>query len=355
MINEIVQQNFIGIAICVFLILFVFTNNNFDKRTNDLFICSAVCVLLFIFEEMLESQLAERSSYCYLRVVLSVVGYTLRPMTAYFLVLMYHKHTRRWKFMISIPIILNTLVSMSSLFVELSFGYTQSNEFQRGPLWFVPFITAAFYLLTLFYITMCTCKKGDVMESLTVVMILVLAVTATVMETIFHFRFIQGAISGISIAFYYLFLHTNQNNRDLLTGALTRRRFYLDADRYHSILTAVISLDLNNLKVINDQYGHKAGDNALTITTETIKGCIGKNASLYRVGGDEFMILCYRQSEERVQNLIKRIQEEMAKTEYVSAIGYSMYSLHSGLQQACQIADEHMYENKLKTKAEKGN
>lgn len=86
-----------------------------------------------------------------------------------------------------------------------------------------------------------------------------------------------------------------------MTGALTRRRFYLDAEKYRTTLTAVISLDLNDLKALNDQYGHIEGDRALITITNVVKVCTSKSASLYRIGGDEFMLLCYKMSEDRVQ------------------------------------------------------
>lgn len=115
-------------------------------------------------------------------------------------------------------------------------------------------------------------------------------------------------------------------------------------------MTAVISLDLNNLKVLNDKYGHVAGDKALVTMTEVVKRCITKKASIYRTGGDEFMILCYKLSEQQVQELIKQIQDAMGETEYRCAIGYATYHYRVGLDHACQLADDAMYENKLKMK-----
>lgn len=245
------------------------------------------------------------------------------------------------------------LVAFSALFGSWSFGYTQLNEFVRGPLGYAPFVTAGFYVAAVLLMTMWKCKKGDLMEAMTVSMIVILIVLSTVMESVFHFRSIQSAASGISITFYYLFLHTNQSNRDPLTSALTRRRFYLDAERYRTALTAVISLDLNNLKVLNDKYGHVAGDKALVTMTEVVKKCITKKASLYRTGGDEFMILCYKLSEQQVQEMIKQIQEAMEETEYRCAIGYATYHYRVGLDHACQLADDAMYENKQEMKCYK--
>lgn len=351
MLQELIQQNFMGVTIILFLIMFILSNNNFDKKTNRLFLASAICVLLFIMEEAWEGQLAQRTTYTEPRVLLSAIGYTLRPMTAYFLVMIIFRKTKQWKMVISIPIVINALVAFSALFCKWSFSYTETNEFVRGPLGFTPFITAAFYILTILILTIAEGKKESMMEMATVSATVILIVIATIMESVFRFTSIQSAACGISITFYYLFLHTNQNNRDPLTGALVRRRFYLDAERYRTTLSAVISLDLNDLKTLNDQYGHVEGDKALVTMTEVIKRCQRKNASLYRTGGDEFMILCYKMNEEKVQELIRLIQREMEKTPYRCAIGYALYHYQSGLDHVCQIADKAMYENKLEMKA----
>lgn len=353
MLYEMIQENFMGVVIILFLILFILVNNNFDKKTNHLFLASATCVLLFIVEEAWEGHLALGTNYSRVRVFLSAIGYTLRPMTAYFLVMIIFKNTRRWRALISVPIAINTVIAFSALISKGAFWYTETNEFVRGPWGFVPFVTAGFYLILILILTISESKKESIMETMTVLAIVILALIATVMESVFHFTSIQSAASGISITFYYLFLHTNQNNRDPLTGALVRRRFYLDAEKYRTALSAVISLDLNNLKILNDQYGHTAGDKALITMTQTVRGCIRRNSALYRTGGDEFMILCYKMSEEEVEALIEQIQAAMEKTEYRCAMGHAMYHHQSGLDYVCQIADKAMYENKINMKAKK--
>lgn len=332
MTYQMIQSNFIGVAILLFLTSFILTNNNFDKRTNHLFLAAIVCVLLFIAEEIWENQLALEATSSQLRVLLSAIGYTLRPMTAYFLLLIIGSSSLKWQMLVSVPLVINALVAFSALFVPWAFSYTPDNQFVRGPLGFFPFVTAAFYVLAILLFTLTSTKKGDNMEAVVVMGTVLLTTVATAMESLFGFRFIQGAAGGVSITFYYLFLHTNQNNRDQLTGALVRRRFYLDAERYRTTLTAVISLDLNNLKELNDNYGHVAGDEALIVFTQTVKKCLSKRASLYRTGGDEFMILCYKMQEGEVQALIEKIRAAMQETSYRCAIGYATYHYRTGLE-----------------------
>lgn len=350
MIFEIIQSNFVGVAITLFLILFILTNNNFEKKTNRLFLAAAFCVLILIIEEAWEAQLALQTVFNPLRTVLSALGYSLRPLVVYFLILMVKSYSKFWLTIITIPLVFNTLVSFSSLFCKISFGYTPDNKFVRGPLGFTPFIVAGLYVFILLAITILECRNGGLMEAMIVSAIVLLAFLSTVMESLFHFQFIQNPSIATSITFYYLFLHSNQNNRDPLTGALTRRRFYLDSKKYRTTLSAVISLDLNNLKTLNDQYGHMEGDKALVTVTNIIKKNTGTHAALYRTGGDEFMILCYKLTEENVQEMIRKIRNDLEKTEYRCAIGYALNSCKMNFDSVCQVADNIMYENKRQMK-----
>lgn len=351
MIFDIIQSNFVGVAITLFLILFILTNNNFEKRTNSLFLAAASSVLILIIEEAWEAQLALKTTYTPLRVLLSAIGYFLRPMVPYFLVMMVKSYTKVCFILLSIPMVFNTLVSFSSLFCGVSFGYTPNNEFVRGPLGYTPFLIAGFYIAVLLTLTIKECRNGGLMEAMIVSAIVLLAFLSTIMESIFHFQFIQNPSIATSITFYYLFLHSNRNNRDPLTGALTRRRFYLDAKKHHAMLSAVISLDLNNLKTLNDQYGHIEGDRALIAVTSVIKRYTGTRVSLYRTGGDEFMILCYKMTEKDIKEIISKIQNDLEKTKYRCAIGYALNSYQMNFDSICHIADNLMYENKRQMKS----
>ena len=104
---------------------------------------------------------------------------------------------------------------------------------------------------------------------------------------------------------------------------------------------------MNGLKKINDTRGHAAGDKAL----ETIAICFLKAATakqtVYRIGGDEFVILCRRSSEEDVKQLIERVQKNLSKTEYKCAIGYSFHPEGSeSIDTMLKESDEKMYADK---------
>lgn len=350
MVYDFIENNFVAVAITVFLMLFIMTNNNFEKKVNRLFLIAISCVLILIIEEAWEAQLALKPTFEPLRIWLSALGYSLRPIIPLILVMLARNYSPKETLVLSIPAIFNLLAAYSAIFCKISFGYTADNQFVRGLLGYTPFIVAGLYIVFLLIFTIKQCKIGGGMEAMIVSAIVLLAFVSTILESIFHFQFIQNPSIATSITFYYLFLHSNRNNRDVLTGALTRRRFYLDADKYKSILTAVISLDLNDLKMLNDKYGHMEGDKALVAITNVIDKHTNSKSALYRIGGDEFMILCHKTEEKKIQNMIAAIREDLEKTKYRCAIGYAMVKNKMKFEQVCHIADNMMYDNKRQMK-----
>jgi diguanylate cyclase (GGDEF)-like protein len=85
---------------------------------------------------------------------------------------------------------------------------------------------------------------------------------------------------------------------DTLTGLPNRRRLIerideaINRTRRHHGLLAVLFLDLDRFKVVNDSLGHDAGDLLLTLAAARIAGVIRETDTLARLGGDEFVVLC---------------------------------------------------------------
>jgi len=86
-------------------------------------------------------------------------------------------------------------------------------------------------------------------------------------------------------------------SHDFLTGLANRRLLYeqlrhaMASSRRHGHCGALIVLDLDNFKPVNDTYGHVAGDRLLTEAARRMKQCVRDVDTVARVGGDEFVVL----------------------------------------------------------------
>lgn len=86
-----------------------------------------------------------------------------------------------------------------------------------------------------------------------------------------------------------------QANEDALTGLPNRFRFMAEVESLlvhgHQDLVAVLFVDLDNFKVVNDSLGHAAGDALLLTVADRLRDCIRPTDMIARLGGDEFVIL----------------------------------------------------------------
>ncbi|MEZ5933634.1 MAG: EAL domain-containing protein [Alphaproteobacteria bacterium] len=123
-----------------------------------------------------------------------------------------------------------------------------------------------------------------------------------------------------------------------------------------STVTAVLFIDLDNFKWINDTYGHEAGDALLVEVGERLRICVRVNDFVARLGGDEFAVICYRlESRREVEEVAQRIIDKLekpfelgGKQGFISASVGIAYVEPSMVGPDCilQLADLAMYDAK---------
>lgn len=127
-------------------------------------------------------------------------------------------------------------------------------------------------------------------------------------------------------------------NYDYLTGVLTREATMDEIEQYLANegaegCHALIMMDMDNLKAINDNLGHQYGDEALQNFAQKVKDFIRENDIIGRIGGDEFFVFIKNISSSvlkgRMQELIKSLEKSYYHNESVITVtasaGISMY------------------------------
>ncbi|QNK80380.1 sensor domain-containing diguanylate cyclase [Nakamurella sp. PAMC28650] len=144
---------------------------------------------------------------------------------------------------------------------------------------------------------------------------------------------------------------------DVLTGLYNRRgwdRFLAsDEARYRRFghTGSVVILDLDRLKLVNDRYGHDAGDAHIRQAACAIQETTRASDILARLGGDEFGILAADANSEQAQRLVDRLEKQLNRVGTPGSIGHAPYSIISGFPGAWQDADAAMYEQKRHRRA----
>ncbi|MBP3604832.1 MAG: GGDEF domain-containing protein [Lachnospiraceae bacterium] len=154
------------------------------------------------------------------------------------------------------------------------------------------------------------------------------------------------------------------SEKDELTGIGNRREMekILQSRFTRMRLTGtgfyVVSIDMDDLKKINDGYGHLEGDEALCALAEILDENKGEHGNVARVGGDEYMMCIGTEDKTEVEEVIANIRESIeginAKWDkpYVlsASIGYAYCKKNMALMDCMRMADQNMYKEKRKKK-----
>ncbi|HEY8584514.1 MAG TPA: sensor domain-containing diguanylate cyclase [Capillimicrobium sp.] len=145
-------------------------------------------------------------------------------------------------------------------------------------------------------------------------------------------------------------------DHDALTGLLNRRRFELDLAhqvelcRRYSESAAVVMLDLDHLKRVNDTHGHPAGDALLVAVARILEGRLRASDTLARLGGDEFAAILphVRRAAalKLAESLVVAIAEEAPHGCTASAGVVVIDRDAPGAAEVLAVADRAMYEAK---------
>ena len=153
-----------------------------------------------------------------------------------------------------------------------------------------------------------------------------------------------------------------KNLTDSLTGLYNRK--YLDEivekqlnlDMKNGVVYAIMFLDIDYFKMVNDTYGHDVGDDILRKLAITMKKSISSNETLIRYGGEEFLILMKNATQESAKELANKINADFSKIIFnyggdsfskTVSIGYSFFPTDTEQFWKCiKYADISLYEAK---------
>lgn len=132
---------------------------------------------------------------------------------------------------------------------------------------------------------------------------------------------------------------------DALTGLINRNGYMRDIGLTTRYPLGVIYIDVNGMKQLNDQFGHQYGDRILVATAKIMRKNFSRE-QCYRVGGDEFVVICQGIGKEKFLNLVQSLKNMYSREkEYTVSIG-SNWSDKDKIQDVLFTADELMYSDK---------
>lgn len=349
-IKEYFFQNWILLLILgAFIVVLLITSFSNKKTTiryllllASIFLLSIVVFAEFYLQPVVENKTA--------RLILMTIRYSATP---FVLALVIMVLVKRQKYFVFIPAALMLIINIISIFTGIVFSLRFNETLNelvlvRGPLGYMPFILSGLYMIFLIILLILRSNKRLV-EIVPIVFLSIALASGVVFPFIFGSKFAQifCTIIAASLFIYYVFTILELTKKDALTGVLNREAYYIETRRDYKDITAIISLDMNGLKAINDTYGHSAGDEALITLALCFTKATRTRQSVYRMGGDEFVIVCRKTSKEEVIALVERIEDNVMGTKYTCSIGFSYHEAGTiKLEDLLRESDKEMYADK---------
>lgn len=155
---------------------------------------------------------------------------------------------------------------------------------------------------------------------------------------------------------------------DALTGlgnraAYEERKNTLEREKLQSPPTYCVMIDLNGLKLVNDTFGHAAGDKIIQSAATVLRNIFSEHvSSIFRLGGDEFALLLRGVSQQWLEERLTMLADEQltdaegAALHYSLAVGYDVLcnTPDDCIEKAIIRADQNMYTDKLRKKQTEG-
>ena len=353
-LQEVVQINFLPVCIIIFMIIFLVFNNRYEHELTRLFNPVLLMLLGLMAVDNADYFAFTSGQNGLVHTFIQFLGYNLRIfiLVKSILIALRNSQKKYLKIALYIPAGINLIITFMALFVDNIFRYNEEGELVRGPLGYTPHAMLILYAIFMYvYSVHIWIRHKRHCEATIISIMITLAVVGTFCEMIFGLWGILIGVIAMAITFYYLCIHIEFFKFDILTGALNRASFYADINAVKSKeKVGIISIDLNDLKIINDTKGHLEGDQAIKIMAHTIYAAIDSRSKLYRMGGDEFAVICRDMSDTDVKLLVDRIRIRMNESNYKFAIGYSMWDGREELLEVFARADIAMYNNKKELK-----
>lgn len=236
---------------------------------------------------------------------------------------------RKILFPMLIPICFNALLAILSIFQNYLFYIDENNIYHRGKLFFIMMAISFAYLV--FSLVMIIWKQKRVQRK-TYLSMLVFAVPPLIggiIQTLYYGISLIWVCVTISVLIIFINIQNDQLYTDYLTGLFNRRQLdgFLQQRAQNNLdksLLGGLMIDINSFKMINDLYGHDAGDEALKYTAQILKKTFRKNDFIARYGGDEFVVVMKIKDRLDMNMAVKRLKENVAQFNTQKMVPYAI-------------------------------
>ena len=261
----------------------------------------------------------------------------------------------------SIPAAIMMIAVFINLFIPIIFYFDSSNHYIRMPLSYFYYAIDTLYLLFSIYILVDYQKKYGKVRFFPIHLMLGPIALGCALQLIFFGVSLIWVSLAVGMTSIYMSMQNEFSYLDALTGLYNRAYLFYKAETFskHKSIGGIM-IDVDYFKSINDTYGHSAGDKALIDVASILTSSKPDNAIVIRYAGDEFMLIVYDTSSDKLIPVMDIIHNEVNNFNTTKSRPYKL-SLSLGcsmldqendsLDDFFKKMDNAMYENKIKRHA----
>lgn len=292
-------------------------------------------------------------------IVCNVIGFSLSPVIPILLASVFsgeRVRLRSWRFL---PSYINCALALLSPAYGLIFRIPADNAYQRGFLFLLYVLAYLWGMLVLLKTMSDEGRRYQYRSQFKLFFMFAIFLLGTTVQIALPTVHTAWTCVTLTMALYYGFVCEFHDKFDALTKLYNRKSYESELERLgRKPRFAVIVMDVDDFKRVNDLYGHPYGDECLFRLASLIYEAFHKIGVCYRIGGDEFCVLCTSAEEEKisaaVQLLLRKIDTCRAQDPRlpVLSFGYQICGEASAqsIAAAVQEADRQMYAHKARHK-----
>ena len=353
--KEFIIDNYTMFFVLIGMLIILKISVHVDRRVKVLTLLAIILLVIQTIMFNVEHYTQTFDHLSILRPLLTAGQYSIYPiiLLVFMNIIIDNKTSKAKLLLLLIPEFICIPLFFTSQWTKIVVYFTEDNHYKGGPLSFLPFALFTFYAIVFLANNIYFFKKFAKMNRLIVEYIIIGSLLGVFAYKLLDAENDYTELFSVALLSYYLNFYIHMARIDTLTNLLNRQCYYQDMRHYDERICAVMSIDMNELKYINDNFGHVAGDEALRTISKIIGDNCGKNGIAYRVGGDEFMVFYLNNKpEHEIVEAIGIMKIKLSETQYSCAFGYQMKAKNDNLEEIIAKADNKMYEEKRIMKAQ---
>lgn len=355
-----ITTQIIGIVMLLFTINLSLRNLVINRQETKIFIIASSLTIGMLIMEIIETYIItlNTTEFILFLKIIYILAFVFSNIIVFILLCLNDNGRFSRNKLIAIPLIINIIVNIATYWTGWIFYIDSQGQYFRGDYFIFQLAINIFYYILLviaIFINDCDYDSDDI-KFLT--SIFILPIIAIIIQIAYPEYYLIWVTAALSLMLYYIFLRELQFKFDLTSGIKNRRAFINKMLQLNKTKknTAIVVLDLNDLKRINDSKGHDEGDGAIYNSAQILQESFRNIGTAYRIGGDEFCVLCVNSSKEQVDASLMKLAKlsenynDKNCIKIVFAYGYDFYTGIQDVFKVFEIADKKMYAHKAKIK-----